>query len=134
MLNHVLLYLTTVTAFLVVDGIGIKLLIRPVFERHIGHLFADPIRILPAVVFYLVYVMGLLWFVSIPALKAAAPLQALCGGMILGLLCYGTYEFTNYATLRDWSLQQVIVDGLWGITLTGFAAWVGVAVMSGKLS
>jgi uncharacterized membrane protein len=75
-----------------------------------------------------------MWFVSIPALKAGAPLQALFGGMVLGLLCYGTYEMTNYATLRDWSVQQVVIDGLWGIALTGFAAWAGVAALSGKLA
>ena len=134
MAHYALLYLTTTLAFLVTDIIGIRLLIRPVFERHVGHLLADPMRMAPAAVFYLAYVAGLLWFVSIPALKAGAPLQALAGGMVLGLLCYGTYEMTNYATLRDWSVQQVVIDGLWGIALTGFAAWAGVAALSGKLA
>ena len=41
---------------------------------------------------------------------------------------------TNYATLSDWSLQQVMVDGLWGIALTGFSAWAGVALLTGKLA
>lgn len=128
------LYVITAAAFLLSDIIGIKMLIRPVFERHVGHLLADPLRLGPAAVFYLAYVAGLLWFVSIPALRAGAPLQALAGGMVLGLLCYGTYEMTNYATLRDWSMQQVVVDGLWGMALTGFAAWAGVAALSGKLA
>lgn len=128
------LYLITAAAFLLSDIIGIKMLIRPVFERHVGHLLADPLRLGPAAVFYLAYVAGLLWFVSIPALRAGAPLQALAGGMVLGLLCYGTYEMTNYALLRDWSMQQVVVDGLWGMALTGFAAWAGVAALSGKLA
>ncbi|MBD3787417.1 MAG: DUF2177 family protein [Sphingomonadales bacterium] len=134
MAQTALLYLITTVAFLVTDIFGIRFLIRPVFERHVGHLLAEPLRLGPAAVFYLAYVAGLLWFVSIPALKAGAPLQALAGGMVLGLLCYGTYEMTNYATLRDWSLQQVVIDGLWGIALTGFAAWAGVAVLSGKLA
>ncbi|RLL62099.1 DUF2177 family protein [Paenirhodobacter hankyongi] len=133
MANYALLYLTTAAAFLVTDIIGIRLLIRPVFERHVGHLLADPMRIGAAAAFYLAYVAGVLWFVSIPALKAGAPVQALLGGMVLGLLCYGTYEMTNYATLRDWSVQQVVIDGLWGMGLTGFAAWAGVAVLGGKL-
>lgn len=134
MLHYALLYLITAACFLVTDIVGIRLLIRPVFERHVGHLLADPMRLAPAAVFYLAYVAGMMWFVSIPALKAGAPLQALFGGMVLGLLCYGTYEMTNYATLRDWSVQQVVIDGLWGIALTGFAAWVGVAALSGKLA
>lgn len=133
MLHYAPLYLITVAAFFLTDILGIRLLIRPVFERHVGHLLADPMRLAPAAVFYLAYVAGVLWFVSIPALKAGAPLQALVGGMVLGLLCYGTYEMTNFATLRDWSVQQVVIDGLWGIALTGFAAWAGVAALSGKL-
>lgn len=133
MLQAVPLYAVTAGAFLALDLIGIRLLIRPVFERHVGHLLAEPLRLGPAAVFYLAYVAGLLWFVSWPALKANDPLQALVGGMVLGLMCYGTYEMTNYATLADWSWEQVIIDGLWGTFLTGLAAWAGVAVLSGRL-
>lgn len=133
MMQFAMLYLTTAVAFLATDAVGIRFLIRPVFERHVGHLLAEPLRLGPAALFYLVYVAGVLWFVSIPALKEEAPVQALVGGMVLGLLCYGTYEMTNFATLRDWSVQQVITDGLWGIALTGFAAWAGVAALSGKM-
>lgn len=134
MAQTALLYLITTATFLMIDSLGIKLLIRPVFERHVGPLLADPLRLGPVAVFYLAYVAGLLWFVSLPALRAGAPLQALAGGMVLGLLCYGTYEMTNYATLRDWSMQQVLVDGLWGMALTGFAAWAGVALLGAKLA
>ncbi len=129
-----LLYMVTAGVFLGLDMLGIRYLIRPVFERHVGHLLADPLRLGPAAVFYLFYVAGLLWFVSLPALKAGAPVQALIGGAILGFIAYGTYEMTNYATLADWSLQQVVVDGLWGTALTGFAAWAGVALLTGKLA
>ena len=75
--------------------------------------------------FYLGYIAGLLWFVSAPALRANDPVAALIGGVLLGLMAYGTYEFTNYTTLRDWSPQQVFADTLWGGALTGFAAWAG---------
>jgi len=124
----IILYLVTAAIFFVVDAIGLRLLIKPVFERHVGHLFADPFRVVPAALFYLGYIVGLLWFVSVPALQAGDPMAALIGGVALGLLAYGTYEFTNYATLRDWSAQQVMVDTLWGGALTGFSAWAGVMV------
>lgn len=134
MTQVLVLYLITAVVFLGLDMIGIRMIIRPVFDRHVGHLLADPLRLGPAAVFYLFYVAGLLWFVSLPALKENAPLQALFGGMLLGFLCYGTYEMTNYATLADWSLEQVIIDGIWGTLLTGVAAWVGVAALSGRLA
>lgn len=128
MMKIVILYLTTALVFLLIDLIGLRLLVKPVFERHVGHLFADPFRLGPAGVFYLGYVAGVLWFVSVPALRAGDPLAALIGGALLGLMAYGTYEFTNYATLRDWNLEQVIIDTLWGGVLTGFAAWSGVMI------
>ena len=130
----ILLYAATASVFLGLDSLGIRYLIRPVFETHIGPLLASPIRLGPAAVFYLFYVAGLLVFVSWPALKAGAPLQALAYGALLGAMCYGTYEMTNYATLADWSWQQVVTDGLWGTALTGFAAWAGVAALSGRVT
>jgi len=123
-----ILYVATALVFLVVDAIGLRLLIKPVFDRHIGHLMADPFRFVPAGVFYLGYVAGVLWFVAVPAMRANDPVAALIGGVILGLMAYGTYEFTNYATLQDWSAQQVVVDTIWGGALTGFAAWAGVMI------
>lgn len=115
--------------FFAADAVGLRVLIKPVFERHIDHLFADPFRIVPAALFYLGYVAGVLWFVSVPALRAGDPMAALINGVLLGLLAYGTYEFTNYATLRDWSVQQLVIDTLWGGLLTGISAWVGVSVV-----
>ena len=120
------LYLITAVIFFVIDAIGLRLMIKPVFERHVAHLFADPFRVGPAALFYLGYVAGVLWFVSVPAINHGNPVTALIGGALLGLLAYGTYEFTNYATLRDWSPTQVVVDTLWGGLLTGVSAWAGV--------
>ena len=134
MMQVLMLYTVTVGVFLGLDILGINYLVRPVFERHVGHLLASPLRLGPAAIFYLAYVGGLLWFVSLPALKESAPLNALWGGMLLGFMCYGTYEMTNYATLQDWSLRQVAVDLAWGTSLTGFSAWAGVAALTGKLS
>lgn len=123
------LYFSTALIFFAADAVGLRLLVKPVFERHVAHLFADPFRVIPAALFYLGYVAGLLWFVSLPAMRSDDPMAALLGGVALGLLAYGTYEFTNYATLRDWSAQQVVVDTLWGGILTGFSAWAGVMVV-----
>lgn len=123
-----ILYAATLVVFLALDVIGITQIIRPVFDRHVGHLLADPFRLGPAAAFYTAYIVGVLYFVSVPALAAGRPVQALIGGALLGLMCYGTYEFTNYATLRDWSLEQVAIDTVWGGVLTGFSAWAGVAI------
>ncbi len=99
---------------------------RPLFAAHIGDMLATELRLVPAALFYLAYVGGVLWFVSLPALREGAPVNALLAGAALGAMAYGTYEFTNYATLRDWHWQMVAVDVTWGTILTAVSAWVGV--------
>lgn len=123
------LYLVTAIIFIVADAVGLKFIVKPVFDRHVAHLLASPFRLVPAAIFYLGYVAGVLWFVSVPALRSGDHSAALLGGALLGLLAYGTYEFTNYATLRDWSWQQVVTDTIWGGVLTGSAAWAGVTIV-----
>ena len=122
------LYLATVVVFFVIDAIGLRTIVKPVFDRNISALYADPFRVVPALIFYLGYVAGMLYFVSASALRNGDPVAALIGGALLGLLAYGTYEFTNYATLRDWTAEQVAVDTLWGAALTGVSAWAGVMI------
>lgn len=122
------LYLITATVFLLLDAVMLKAVMKPLFEQHIGDWLLEEIRMRPAVIFYLFYVSGVIWFVSLPALRTGAPVNALIGGAILGAMAYGTYEFTNYATLRAWSLQMVAVDLTWGAVLTGFSAWIGVTL------
>ncbi|MEC7964702.1 MAG: DUF2177 family protein [Pseudomonadota bacterium] len=128
-MNIVFLYLATALIFFVVDVVGLKLFIKPVFEQHVGHLFAEDFRLGAAGLFYLGYVAGIVWFVSLPAMRADDPSAALIGGILLGLMAYGTYEFTNYATLKDWTMQQVVLDTIWGAALTGVAAWGGVSML-----
>lgn len=124
----IILYVSTLVIFLAIDVVGISQMIRPVFERHVGDMLADPFRLGPAVAFYAAYIVGVLYFVSLPALAEGRPMQALVNGALIGLMCYGTYEFTNLATLRGWSYQQVALDTVWGGFLTGVAAWAGVTV------
>ena len=123
------LYVVTAVIFLALDAVGLRFLIKPVFDRHVSHLLAEPMRIVPAVIFYLGYVGGVLWFVSVPALRTNDAIAALIGGALLGFLAYGTYELTNYATLQDWSLEQVAFDTIWGGVLTGFTAWASVMIV-----
>lgn len=121
------LYLVSAAVFLAADAVMLRTVMQPLFARHLGDALLDSPRLVPAVAFYLFYLAGAVWLVSLPALRAGAPMQALANGALLGAIAYGTYEFTNLATLRDWSWQQVAVDGLWGTVLTGVSLWAGVA-------
>lgn len=122
------LYMITALVFLALDAVMLKLVLQPLFEKHLSTWLLDEIRWGPAIVFYLLYVAGLIWLVSLPALRSGNLAQALLGGAVVGAMAYGTYEFTNYATLRTWAPQMVAVDLAWGTILTGFSAWMGVTI------
>jgi uncharacterized membrane protein len=122
----VTLYATTAAVFLILDAIMLTLVMKPLFTRHIGPLMADPLRLAPAAAFYLAYVGGLLYLVSLPGLRSNAPV--LLPAFILGLMAYGTYEFTSWAIMRDWHWTMVATDVTWGGVLTAVSAWAGVTI------
>ena len=122
----VILYAVTAVIFLAADAVALSKLLKPLFERHMGDMLREPIALAPAGIFYLAYVAGLLFLVSVPALRAGSPMQALIGGAVLGAVAYGTYEFTNISTLKGWSWEMVATDVTWGTALTGVSAAAGV--------
>jgi uncharacterized membrane protein len=125
---HILLYIVTAIVFLALDVVMLKKVMYPLFSSNIGPMMLEDLRMGPAAVFYLFYIVGVVWFVSIPALNVGSIAQAFFAGAVLGALAYGTYEFTNFATLKGWTAQMVTVDVIWGAVLTGTSAAVGVAV------
>ncbi len=125
-MQPVILYATPAATFLILDAIMLTLVMKPLFTRHIGPQLADPIRILPAAAFYLAYVAGLVYLVSLPALRTGTPL--ILPALIIGLMAYGTYEFTSWSVMRDWHPSMVVTDTLWGGVLTALSAWAGVTL------
>lgn len=120
------LYALTAVIFLILDAIMLRLHMAPLFQRHIGGAMLDNIRMAPAVLFYLAYVAGLLYLVSVPALKGGT--SVLIPAAVLGFMAYGTYEFTSYALMKGWTLRMVITDVTWGTVLTAVSAWGGLAL------
>ena len=125
-----LLYILTAVLFLAFDAIMLTFVMKSLFIRHIGEAMCDSLMLAPAGLFYLAYVAGLVFLVSIPALRDAAPGRAALHGALIGAMAYGTYEFTSMSIMKDWSWQMVATDTIWGAVLTGFCAWAGVAVIA----
>lgn len=122
----VILYVASAAFFLIVDAIVLTRVMRPLFERHVGDMLRSPIDLAPAAAFYLFYVAALLYLVSLPALREGSVGTAALNGAVLGAMAYGTYEFTNKATLRGWDWSMVAADTTWGALLTGATAAFGV--------
>jgi uncharacterized membrane protein len=124
-----IIYAVTAVLFLVIDAIMLTLVMKPLFTRHLGDAMRDSPIWAPAGLFYLAYVAGLVFLVSVPALRDAAPGRAALHGAIIGAMAYGTYEFTSMSIMKDWSWQMVATDTIWGAVLTGFSAWAGVVLL-----
>ena len=115
-------------AFLVVDIAWITWVVRPMYDREIpGMLRADPL-VGAAVVFYLMYVAGIVYFAVSPALKGGGMKVALLNGAVYGGLAYATYAFTNYAVLEGWTFNLVVADVAWGVVLSAVTAACGLLV------
>ncbi len=126
MTQTLVLYGITAATFLVLDAIMLNTVLGPTFRQYLGDALHETPKFGAAAVFYLFYVAGLLILVSVPALSQGDVFRAFWQGALLGAVAYGTYEMTNYSTLKDWTLHMVALDWAWGTVLTGVSAAVGV--------
>lgn len=121
-------YAVAASLFFAIDLFWLGVVARSFYRDRLGHLMADRVKWPPALVFYLFFVAGLLYFVVEPALVSQQLSVAFGRGLLLGLLTYATYDFTNWATLRNWPISIVVVDVLWGgwlcALVSGATFWV----------
>lgn len=122
-------YLTTLMVFLAIDAVWLMLIGGPLYTRALGDILAEQVRVIPAVLFYLLYVAGIVVLVLPLARPRARPLiaAALYGGMF-GLCAYGTFDLTNHAVLKAWSWHLTVIDMAWGTFVTAVAATAGAAM------
>jgi len=111
------IYLIALPVFLGIDMIWLSLVAKGFYSKQIGFLMKTNINWAAAIIFYLLFIVGLVLFVITPALDKNSWLQALLLGALFGLITYATYDLTNLATLKDWPLLVTFVDLLWGTVL-----------------
>ena len=119
-----LLYLITLAVFFLVDMFWLGVVAKTFYRRHLGVLMAPKVIWPAAILFYLLFVGGLVTFVIWPALVAnMAPIsRPLIFGAFFGLIAYATYDLTNLATMKDWPLVVTVVDLVWGTALGGIVS------------
>jgi len=115
----------TALVFFGIDFLWLTVLGIGFYRAEIGDLLLEQPNLVPAGLFYLFYVAGLVGFAILPALNAGSWVWALLAGVALGLLAYGTYDMTNLSTLKGWSLQISLIDLAWGGFLSGISALAG---------
>ena len=112
------LYAITLPVFFAIDMVWLGLIAKNFYQKHIGFLMTPTVNWLAAMVFYLLFIAGLILFVISPALERRDVMHALIYGALFGLISYATYDLTNLATIKNWPLIVTIVDLIWGTILS----------------
>jgi uncharacterized membrane protein len=126
--NTFFLYLLTLAIFFLIDMVWLGLVAKNFYRRQLGEMLSPKVNWSAAVLFYLLFIAGLLVFVVLPALARGGPLQALWQGAFFGLIAYATYDLSNLATLKNWPLAVTAVDLAWGAILGGAVSFCGTLI------
>jgi uncharacterized membrane protein len=116
------MYALTALVFFAIDLVWLLTMTPRFYQRYLGDLLLESPNLPVAGAFYLVYVVGVMILAALPAYEQGDVRTALIRGALLGLLAYGTYDLTNMATLKGWSIEVTIVDMIWGTVLTATVA------------
>ena len=123
-ITFVKLYFITIPIFFVVDLIWLGLIAKGFYKKHIGFLMRPQVNWTAAILFYCLFIIGLIIFSIQPALQAVSIRKAALFGALFGFFTYATYDLTNLATLKDWPLKMTIIDIIWGTVLCAIVATV----------
>lgn len=118
-MNFLLHFMLATLVFAAIDFIWLGFIAHKLYRNLIGRLLLDKFNMSSAVVFYLIFIFGLVVFALQPALIQATLFGAAWHGALFGFICYATYDLTNLATLKHWSLKLSIIDMAWGTVLSG---------------
>ena len=132
MISLLIAYIAALAVMAGLDFCWLSLTAGPVYHRALDAVMAENPNMTAAVVFYLLYGVGVVLFAVRPGLSAADWRIALLWGALFGFFAYATYDLTNLATLKVWSLKVSLLDMAWGAVLTGTSAaasaWVTLAL------
>jgi uncharacterized membrane protein len=114
MAYYIKLYFISLAAFLAIDMLWLGLVAKNFYRKQLGFLMAPSPNWLAAIIFYLLFILGLLVFVVVPGLKDNDLPATLLRAALFGLIAYSTYDLTNLATVKDWPVLVTVVDMIWG--------------------
>jgi uncharacterized membrane protein len=127
-----LVYLITVPIFFIIDLVWLGVIAKGFYQKHLGYLMRPQVNWAAAILFYLLFIIGIVLFAVRPALELQSPMRALVYGALFGFFAYATYDLTNLATVRDWPVIVTVIDLIWGTVLCGAVA-LGSYVISNKI-
>lgn len=123
-MTFIKMYLVSLAVFFAIDILWLGFIAKDFYRAQIGHLMAEKTNWPAAIVFYSIFIGGLVLFAVNPAIEQENWTHALKMGAIFGFMCYATYDMTNLATLKDWPLKITLIDITWGTVLNSLTATI----------
>lgn len=123
-------YAVAAVAFCLIDLVWLTVVARDLYHKHLGHLRAERPNVAAAVVFYAIFIAGLVFFVIHPAVSDGSWQRALLAGAFFGFVTYATWDLTNLAVLKDFPASIVPIDLAWGTFLAASVSLSTYAVVS----
>jgi uncharacterized membrane protein len=133
MKRYILIYVATLLAFGAIDATWLGLVAGPLYKRTLGPVMLDQFRVAPAIIFYLLQIAGMMVFVVPRVPETGGLARVALFGALYGLFTYTTFDLTNYAVLRPWTLFLTVTDIAWGCVLSAAAATIGTAAGTAML-
>lgn len=118
-------YLLTTVVFFAIDMVWLGIIAKDLYRKYLGNFLSDKVNWTAAIVFYLLFIVGIFYFSILPAVEKNSLIKAIISGAFLGMLTYATYDLTNLATLKNWPLPIVFIDIAWGALLAGIVSTAG---------
>ncbi len=122
-------YLLTAVVFFAIDMLWLGLIAKGLYNKYLGSFLAEQVNWTAAIIFYLLFIVGIFIFAIMPAVEKDSLMKAVVLGALFGFFTYATYDLTNLATLKDWPLKIVFIDIVWGAVLTASVSTSGFAIM-----
>ncbi|MGB4768075.1 MAG: DUF2177 family protein [Candidatus Saccharimonas sp.] len=117
-----------------IDFVWLGFIAKKLYQTEMGSILLDKPNMLPAILFYIIYVMGIVVFVINPAIEKGSLAYAAGYGALFGLVAYATYDLTSLSVLKGFSTKIVVIDLLWGAVLTAAVASITYLVVSKWIS
>ncbi len=121
-------YLLTTVVFFAIDMVWLGFLAKGLYRKYLGGFLSDQVNWPAAIIFYLLFIVGIFVFVILPAIEKNSISNAVLLGAFFGLITYATYDLTNLATLKNWPLPIVLIDLVWGAVLTALVSAAGFTI------
>lgn len=130
MFEVIKVFIITFVVFMGIDLIWLGLISKKMYAEKLGFIMRKDVNWPVALAFYVLFMIGLLFFVVYPAIDKGSWSYALLAGMFFGLVTYGTYDLTNLSTLKDWPVSITVIDLIWGSSICGMTSLISFLIFN----